>query len=206
MVAVIYERRTLGHATRERRQHMHRRNPGVRSVSCCMARPPMSFVSTRSCERPRRRTAIGISSIRHWHRTNRLPRFHRACPSTALDERCQVGASVAGVSHRVKTRLSRCRLTTGHLPCAPDHRGRRVLSVVSCTHAHVFGTSPRGRFRHEVAWSRLPVVCGSRVPGISGGARGRGCTALASWHNVIGECCALHGRGVDHNPHALCKG
>lgn len=27
------------------------------------------------------------SSIRHWHRTDRLPRFRRACPSTALDKR-----------------------------------------------------------------------------------------------------------------------
>src|SRR3990172_5835911 len=40
--AAIYERRTLGHATRERRQHMHRTDPGDRSVSCRMAKPPMS--------------------------------------------------------------------------------------------------------------------------------------------------------------------
>jgi hypothetical protein len=30
---------------------------------------------------------VDISSIRHWHRTDRLPRSHRARPSTALDGR-----------------------------------------------------------------------------------------------------------------------
>ena len=32
-----------------------------------------------------------VSSIRHWHRADRLPRLHRACPSTALDERVVAG-------------------------------------------------------------------------------------------------------------------
>ncbi len=46
----------------------------------------------RRSERPPALSSLkNISSIRHWHRLGlldlRLPRFHRACPSTALDER-----------------------------------------------------------------------------------------------------------------------
>jgi len=111
VVAVIYERRTLGHATRERRQHMHRTDPGVRSVSCRMAGPPISSSQRAHASARGGGPPLGISSIRHWHRTNRLPRFHRACPSTALDERCQVSAIFAGADGRVKTRMRRCSFT-----------------------------------------------------------------------------------------------
>jgi len=45
------------------------------------------FVSTRSQSTSSGNPAVGDSSIRHWHRSYRLPRFRRACPSTALDER-----------------------------------------------------------------------------------------------------------------------
>ena len=97
MEAVSYERRAPGHATRERRQHMVPRDSGCRTCNLAvrlMSGPSSFIVSTRSVSaeaiHPKWGSAIGISSIRHWHRTNRLPRFHRACPSAALDERCQV--------------------------------------------------------------------------------------------------------------------
>ena len=100
MVAVSYGRRTPGPATRERRHNM---TPTDRAqflkgengfaVTCSNIRTSSLSFPTRSVSAeapPWWRSAIGISSIRHWHRTDRLPRFHRACPSTALDERCQV--------------------------------------------------------------------------------------------------------------------
>ena len=44
---------------------------------------PRALSSSAECGEP----PSADSSIRHWHRTWRLPRLQRACPSTALDER-----------------------------------------------------------------------------------------------------------------------
>ena len=56
-------------------------------VSCAMT-VLLSYALFRA---PRRIAVLGHSSFRHWHRSCRLPRFQRACPSTALDERVSLG-------------------------------------------------------------------------------------------------------------------
>ena len=63
------------------------------------------------------------SSIRHWHRNLRLPRFHRACPSTALDERVLIVFCTNRNSGQPVGTLRK----TARSACCPD----RMLNVMT---------------------------------------------------------------------------
>ena len=54
---------------------------------CQMATVVSRLAPVRALRAPRAGFPLRLSSVRHWHRSRRLPRLHRACPSTALDER-----------------------------------------------------------------------------------------------------------------------
>ena len=54
--------------------------------------------------------AAGTSSVRHWHPWSGLPRLHRACPSTALDE--HVREKIVDAPRAVKERHRKVRPST----------------------------------------------------------------------------------------------
>jgi hypothetical protein len=74
---------------------IHIRGPGERVTGASEAGLAISTVLLSLAlhalreRRERENPLDGCSSFRHWHRSmsRRLPRFRRACPSTALDER-----------------------------------------------------------------------------------------------------------------------
>jgi hypothetical protein len=77
----------------------------------------LRLVMRSSERRERAYPPTATSSFRHWHRQHlggaRLPRFHRACPSTALDERYVNAGSVTQSAEpgQVRTRGERRRET-----------------------------------------------------------------------------------------------
>ena len=114
--------------------------------------------------------ASADSSIRHWHRSGRLPRFQRACPSTALDERV---ASIRPQPPRnVKPEADRgfarapSRLGTGadRAPEAPLRR-QKCWMVLPDKHGRGGAAPATKRRRHLYPFILLhPVVLAETTP------------------------------------------